>query len=251
MPPNIDAIVTAANFVVPGYLFLLAFNAVIVREIRDATRLVLEAVAASVALMTARDLLLELFVGGLPHTTLGRPDILANAGLLVAAPLLGNCVGRAGLKWPRLHKVLGVRHTIPKAWDWLFASRQECFVRITLVDGSVVAGRFGAASFASSYPSEEDIFVEVAYGVGDDMAIGEAAPSSGGFWVSKSQIRCLEVLECQERSTDDQETSGGHALGAGRVPTESGGDAPRIEEPSTPSTPNNQSYRCQTDEAGK
>lgn len=108
---------------------------------------------------------------------LGGPTILAVAG--------GYSVQRDwGRKLCRkldLHPV----HIIPTAWDYRFGSlKTPHWVHVTLKDGSVVAGYFGGASFASSSPQERDLYIEQLWTVPD-----------AGHWVRAAEGKVILLMK--------------------------------------------------------
>jgi hypothetical protein len=48
----------------------------------------------------------------------------------------------------------------PSAWDGFFAARKGCWMTLTLADGSVVGGKYGTASFATTYPDSGHLYLE-------------------------------------------------------------------------------------------
>src|SRR5262249_32597091 len=48
----------------------------------------------------------------------------------------------------------------PTAWDFFFGKRQQCFVLITLDDGTRLGGLWGDSSYATSFPTDGDIYLE-------------------------------------------------------------------------------------------
>lgn len=48
----------------------------------------------------------------------------------------------------------------PKAWDYLFSDGCCYWIKITLNNGLIISGKYSTKSFASSYPHDEDIYLE-------------------------------------------------------------------------------------------
>lgn len=74
----------------------------------------------------------------------------------------------------------------PTAWDRKIPHLGGRFVRIRLPDGYIVAGWYGEASYASTYPHPRDIYLEHQYAVGEDDGLVEldGSQESAGVWVS-------------------------------------------------------------------
>jgi hypothetical protein len=106
-----------------------------------------------------------------------------------------------------LARVLLLRvHPIPKAWDWVFTRglRRQYLARITLTDGTIIGAGWGQDSFASSYPQEEDLYLEVVYTLGEDGSFGDPRPLSAGVLLKRSEIRSIELFHGAREVTSEQ-----------------------------------------------
>ncbi|MCG7520690.1 DUF6338 family protein [Ruegeria sp. Ofav3-42] len=83
-------------------------------------------------------------------------------------------------------------HPVPTAWDWKFQRTQPQFVLVTMTDGECVAGRYDESSFASSDPTERDIYIEKV------LEIQEHGPwkdvGDKGILIRPSEIRYIEFF---------------------------------------------------------
>jgi hypothetical protein len=82
-------------------------------------------------------------------------------------------------------------HPIPTAWDYFFSNRTPVWVLVTTTDNDRVAGRFGAASFASSDRFERDLYIETVYRVEEEGPWTEV-PMNRGIWIPGKQIKHIE-----------------------------------------------------------
>ena len=105
------------------------------------------------------------FVDGvLPIINLEPKSLLAWFTLVFLGPaVFGLFLGIAVQKnwFFRALQLLGLNpvHPVPTAWDWKFGRMESQWVLVTLQDGTRFAGYFDSKSFASSDPSERDIFI--------------------------------------------------------------------------------------------
>lgn len=97
-----------------------------------------------------------------------------------------------GLTW--FWRLLRLRfiNPIPTGWDWVFSSTGPCYVLITLVDGTGIAGYFGYRSMASSDPERKDIYIEQVHTVPEDGSPWKPVERSLGMYVDGSQISYIE-----------------------------------------------------------
>lgn len=111
---------------------------------------------------------------------------------VVLAVLNARIIQRDGLGW--LYRLLGLRsiNPIPTGWDWIFSTTEPCYVLITLIDGTEIAGYFGSRSMASSEPERKDIYIERVYEVPEEGGAWKEVARSLGMHVDGSQIAYIE-----------------------------------------------------------
>ena len=84
-------------------------------------------------------------------------------------------------------------HSIPNSWDYAFASSEETWVIVTLIDDSMIYGKYSTKSFASSDPEERDLFIEKTY-IPNEKGDWIAAEKNDGIYIHKDQIKTIEFL---------------------------------------------------------
>jgi hypothetical protein len=95
-------------------------------------------------------------------------------------------------------------HPAPTAWDYAFSTPKSRYVRVRLHGGQNVGGLFGAASFASSYPEPQDLFIEQAWRLDREGSFIEPIPFSEGILVRHETIEVVELLGVVGVSTDGE-----------------------------------------------
>ena len=80
----------------------------------------------------------------------------------------------------------------PTGWDWIFTRIDPCFVLITLNDGGVIAGFFGAQSMASSDTERRDIYIEQVCEVPEDGGPWQPLEKSLGIHIDAAKIAYIE-----------------------------------------------------------
>lgn len=132
-------------------------------------------------------------------------------GFLGAAAVIRARKGELGV-WPKLARVLAGRVPAPRAWDYLFSSRQPAIIRVEMTTGERIGGIFGPYSYASGYPEEpQDLYLE--QGLVVDQQTGEfVVDDSGeyeelgaGLMVRWENVKVLEFFEAQPEETDEGE----------------------------------------------
>lgn len=85
-------------------------------------------------------------------------------------------------------------HHIPSAWDYVFGKLQEAsWVIVTLKDGSQVAGKYDAGSFASSDCDERDLYISDVWEVSNDGVWSRPATAKG-ILLCGVDIRIVEIF---------------------------------------------------------
>lgn len=105
----------------------------------------------------------------------------------------------------------------PKAWDKVFAANVPFQALITLTDGTRIGGGWGEDSFASAFPADEDLFLEVEFTVDPDGRLLSPVERSGGILLKHSEIRSIQIYRPEEEGDekevhDEQESFDASAL---------------------------------------
>lgn len=99
-------------------------------------------------------------------------------------------IGKLRAKLPEVTKY----DFTPTAWDKAFQSAGECFIRVLTNDNRWIAGYYGSASYATSYPEPQQLFLERAYEVSADGTFGAEIEGTRGVIVDCTAIQLLQVL---------------------------------------------------------
>jgi len=80
---------------------------------------------------------------------------------------------------------------IKKPWDYLFSQGRQYWVIVELDGGQRVGGIYGSGSFSSSYPSDEQIYLEQEWEL-DGRIFVKAVDRSEGIIISGANIKRIE-----------------------------------------------------------
>ena len=192
---ELDRIVLFLLFFIPGFISLKVYDLLVPREFRDFSRSLFEAVGYS-ALNYAvlMPLIVLIHAGDFP---IQHPAwyLFALFLILVVFPML----------WPILsYRVstsrIGTRfivHPMRKPWDYVFSRRQVYWIIVHLRDGRKIGGRFDRKSFASSYPADEQIYIEEVWQLDEDgkfQSDGQVERSQG-ILVMNDDILAVELFD--------------------------------------------------------
>lgn len=117
--------------------------------------------------------------------------------ILISPAILGVLTGFAHREsWLRDQRIacgVAIPSPVGRAWGHVFghlAAQDPLWCTVTLTDGSIVEGYFADKSFASSKPSERDLFLEQQFVTHDGRST--AVPDSAGVWVAPGNIKAIE-----------------------------------------------------------
>ncbi|MDI6794034.1 MAG: DUF6338 family protein [bacterium] len=119
---------------------------------------------------------------------------------IITGIILGKTILSDRLRWFR--EWLGIISPIPKAWDYHFRRRVPCWVLITLNDGTKIGGLWGPDSFASSFPSPEDIYLETLVEIDEDGNF-KVMKNTAGALIERERIKFIEFFEYQPEGGEE------------------------------------------------
>lgn len=213
IPTTWDALLIAVLFMIPGFVADAVIGKQFARRKREPTELVLNILLLTLidyAVCSPLLLWLDSQVAAAQYADFIHAHrvlclTISIAVLFVAPTLLATAIGHFARKeWGRqlLHAVFSVKlddpEEPPTVWDFVFKPDRAYQIVATLTDGSKVAGGFAGKSRVSTYPEEQELYLEVLYALGDDGTIGAPLQLSEGVLLKRTDIRSLEFYAVAE-----------------------------------------------------
>lgn len=96
-------------------------------------------------------------------------------------------------KWKFLSKF--IIHPVPKAWDYIFGKRKSFWVIVHLKDGRKIGGKYDTNSFASSFPAEEQIYLEEVWKLDNNGKFIKPVERSKGILILGKEISMIEFFK--------------------------------------------------------
>lgn len=93
-------------------------------------------------------------------------------------------------------------HPTGKPWDYYFSKKKTCGVIINMGSGKKVGGIYGVNAFSSSYPHEEQIYLDEEWIINEDGAFERPVAQSAGIIVFLKDAESLEFYHSGE-NTDE------------------------------------------------
>ncbi|MGH2878311.1 MAG: DUF6338 family protein [Solirubrobacteraceae bacterium] len=207
-PATGTALLVLAAFVLPGFVALKYRERTYVVKADDTpferllsalyysflSYIVLGIVAVAIFGVTTQDVS-ELWRG---DAKAGVYVVLAVGGVLIPVTLaeLARWWDGSRLRL-RVRRVAGLNlaHTTPSGWEHFFLSDRTCFVRVTLNDGRVIAGRFGDQSFAGYTAETPDLYLEQRWTLDENDWFSEPVKGSLGVYIRAAEIVSVEFYD--------------------------------------------------------
>jgi hypothetical protein len=197
MPNTFSAVLVIVVFVIPGFIANRILSAAHSRSASSDGNTVLEAIALSSLNYAFLSWLLAL---AWIHHWYENPFLLvaiAFCTLFVCPVVIALVFARfVDARWgAKFRLAFGMAHPVLKAWDTFFRTGKRCWVVATLKGGRVIAGYFGPNSYASSFPAEEDLYLEKLCKLSATGAIEGLAEFSAGGIIQMKNVETLELFE--------------------------------------------------------
>lgn len=120
--------------------------------------------------------------------------------ILFIAPILWPIIWLKIRTWRVIARY--IVHPIKKPWDFVFGKREAYWTIVNLTDGRRIGGRYDSNSFVSSYPADEQIYLEEVWKLNGDGKFVEQIKGSRGILISGKDILTIEFLKEEENNND-------------------------------------------------
>lgn len=192
---EVDKLLLFIAFVIPGFLSIKFYQLIFPGTVRSASDQLIDAIAYS-CINYALLFWAVLYVEG--------SDLLAVHPWLyylfyVFVLFISPFLLVLSWKWLRTHERFkgSAPHPTAKPWDYVFEKSRPYWIVIYLKNGKKVGGKYSGKSFASSYPVEEQIYLEEAWILTDEGILERPIKGTAGVLVMASEISYLEFLHYQ------------------------------------------------------
>lgn len=231
MPTTIQALIILLLVVVPGYIFALTLLKSIANISTSEWRFLLTTltlgamVHAMVSVWTIE--LIRIYDNDAQRLYSHVPQLMLWGAITIfMLPVaLGLGLGRLARSAPgdQFLAWLGFGYVslLPSAWEYVFSKDDGAFVRVHLMAGGIVGGRFSTNSFASDPPGASDLYIEEAWVFDSDSDFHIPVPSSRGIWVAHDAIAYITFHDAGQEPNHEHDAT--NAEGAGSPNSSSAG----------------------------
>lgn len=190
---QIDKLILFLILFIPGFISIKVYDLLVPGERRDFSKSLYEVIAYSSLNFAALSWLIILIHSGefYIHHKVWYFILLLLIMLIIPA------------LWPILFIKLStsspiakyIVHPIRKPWDYIFRKKEDFWIIVHLKNGRKIGGRFGANSFASSYPAEEQIYLEAVWKLDENGKFIESVGRSKGILILGDEILSIEFFK--------------------------------------------------------
>lgn len=200
MPNTLSALLIAVTFLMPGFIASRVLSFVYPQTEAGETRAVLTAITLSSFNYAILSWAVVLVWKQLWYENVAFLAAFVFFSLFVSPVIIAVLFGKINdSEWGRrMRRQLGVMHPMPKAWDYFFRRGLPCWIVATMKDGRVIAGLYAGESFASSFPAEEDIYLEKVCSLSPDGKMQGIIPDSIGAIIRMENVALLEFFEISQ-----------------------------------------------------
>lgn len=187
-------------FAVPGFIAIKVYELLSPSKQADSSKQLIDAVSYSCLNYAVLLLPIYLVESSTLRSIHPKIYVLFYVGVLFFAPVL------LVISWKFMRELQWIQKFVPhpaqKPWDYVFAQRRTYWVIVTLNNGDRVAGMYGPNSFASSAPSEEQIYLEEQWLFNKYGGFERPAEQTSGVIILSSEIRTVEFMHSGDQGNE-------------------------------------------------
>ena len=190
---EVDKLIIFIAFVIPGFISIKVYDLFVPTERREVGKYLIDAIAYSCINYALVFWILILAEKNDLYNNHSFLFFILIVAVLFIFPTIWALVF---IKLRKLKFFLKrIPHPISKPWDYVFGKREVYWVIIYLTDGTKFGGMYDTQSFASSYPEEEQIYIQKVWEIGENNKFLAPINRSKGVLVSKKDIKAVEFFK--------------------------------------------------------
>ncbi len=203
---SVDKLILAVAFLIPGFVAMKVYSVISSNERLDASKSLVDALAFSCVVYAAFCWAILWVINA--HLATLHPAYFAAfcAGILFIAPTAAAILLFSARRARWLARWLP--HPVGKPWDFVFSRREQAYVIVTLTSGRRIGGFYGGESFSSSYPYDEQIFIESVWDVDEEQGFLAKHVRSRGMIVSGANIQTIEFIGLYDDEKEPEPSKG-------------------------------------------
>lgn len=187
---EMDKLVIFLLFIIPGFISLKTYELLIPSEQKESSKQVIDAIAYSC--INYAILSIPMFYVESVDYKGEKPTwyYIFYLGTIFIAPI----IWALSWRWLRSKEIFKkiAPHPTAKPWDYVFSQRESYWIKIILINGTIVGGEYSNKSFTSSYPAKEEIYLEKSWIMKDNGGFDRVKNDTKGIMIMGNQISYIE-----------------------------------------------------------
>lgn len=187
---EVDKLQMFIMFVIPGFITLKTYELLYPSQLKDSSKQLIDAVTYS----CVNYALLYWPIMKVESSELKsiNPGVYTAFYMFVLlfSPIIIAFLWKLLRESKRFQKNL--HHPTQKPWDYFFAKKKCCWVKVILKNGDIIGGYYGTESFASSSPAEEQIYLEQKWILSENGGFERQVNGTIGVIIMNSEISHIE-----------------------------------------------------------
>lgn len=188
-------------FFVPGFISLKIYDLIVPRTERDFSKSIFEVVTYSSFNYAGLFWLILIIHSNNFYDEHRLAYYLTMTLIVFIFPVLWPILIYMLLSSKTINK-LGLYPTIPKPWDYVFGKRESFWIIIHLKDGAKIGGVYNTDSFASSYPKDEQIYIEEIWNIDEEGKFMTRKDHTAGAIISSKDIAVIELFKSRQMENE-------------------------------------------------
>lgn len=190
---QVDKLVLFLILFIPGFISIKIYDLLIPGEKRDFTKSLFEVIGYSALNFAALSWLIITIHEKKLYELQPKLYFIFLLLILFIAPILWPIIVLKLLTWKPIAKY--IIHPIQKPWDYLFGKKESFWMIVHLKDGRKIGGRYDTNSFASSYPADEQIYLEEVWKLDENGKFIETIDRTKGILILNKDISSIELFQ--------------------------------------------------------
>ena len=193
---NTDNLSLFLYFVVPGFVAMKVYDLIVPSERRKFGESVIEVVSFSMLNLGLTFWIIAEINN--PEFRFNNPVLYYFATFLVVSVVpAALAIATSKLLTSRFLRGI-ILHPTPTGWDYFFAKGQACWILFHLKSGTKLGGLYGENSFASSFPNEQEIYVQEIWRVDELGRFVEKVEGTAGTIIKREECKLIELFTKDE-----------------------------------------------------
>ena len=190
---QVDKLALFLIFFIPGFISIKIYDLLVPGEKRDFTKSLFEVIGYSALNFAAFSWLIIIIHAKELYDLQPKLYFMVLFLILFIAPILWPIIVLRLLTWKPIAKF--VIHPIQKPWDYIFGKKESFWMIVHLKDGRKIGGRYDTNSFASSYPADEQIYLEEVWKLDEKGKFIETIDRTKGILILSKDISSIELFQ--------------------------------------------------------